>query len=278
MASELQKPDGLTILAAAISSARIWPLDVRRVPGIGPKTEARLAEIGVHTIGELAAVPIETLVEPVRPLVRRVSVRGGARHRRLSRRHALGAQAAQPRDDLPGGHRRLADDRAHASPASRGKSPRSCATRATAAARSASSCASPTSRRTRARRRFAQPTDSETAIRKAAFECLGRLKLDRRVRLARGAGRRPEPHRARLSRERQIDYPARFAPIIKQSTMYRHARLSPAGKEPVDRQARPSPRGPAPHDRPRQVHRRRQPSGRDDGAPSRARRTRTPAS
>ncbi|HSD55022.1 MAG TPA: DNA polymerase IV, partial [Burkholderiales bacterium] len=28
-----------------------------------------------------------------------------------------------------------------------------------------------------------QPTDSETAIRKAAFECLGRVKLDRRVRL-----------------------------------------------------------------------------------------------
>jgi DNA polymerase-4 len=28
-----------------------------------------------------------------------------------------------------------------------------------------------------------EPTDSETAIRKAAFECLGRLKLDRKVRL-----------------------------------------------------------------------------------------------
>ena len=30
---------------------------------------------------------------------------------------------------------------------------------------------------------LAEPTDNETAIRKAAFECLGRLKLDRKVRL-----------------------------------------------------------------------------------------------
>ena len=37
-----------------------------------------------------------------------------------------------------------------------------------------------------------EPTDSETAIRKAAFECFARLKLDRRVRLLGvGAGELP---------------------------------------------------------------------------------------
>ncbi|HET9042327.1 MAG TPA: DNA polymerase IV, partial [Burkholderiales bacterium] len=63
MASELQKPDGLTVLVPGDLESRIWPLGVRKAPGIGPKTETRLAELGVHTIGELAAVPIETLGE-----------------------------------------------------------------------------------------------------------------------------------------------------------------------------------------------------------------------
>jgi DNA polymerase IV len=57
IASELDKPDGLTVLTEADIPARIWPLPVRRVNGIGPKAGARLAALGVLTIGDLAARP-----------------------------------------------------------------------------------------------------------------------------------------------------------------------------------------------------------------------------
>jgi len=55
IASELDKPDGLTVLTHPDLAARIWPLPVRRINGIGPKAGARLDALGVHTIGELAA-------------------------------------------------------------------------------------------------------------------------------------------------------------------------------------------------------------------------------
>jgi DNA polymerase-4 len=54
IASELDKPDGLTVLTAADIPARIWPLPARKINGVGPKTAARLDALGVATIGELA--------------------------------------------------------------------------------------------------------------------------------------------------------------------------------------------------------------------------------
>ena len=55
IASELDKPDGLTVLTEAEVPTRIWPLPVRRINGIGPKAGAKLADMGIRTIGELAA-------------------------------------------------------------------------------------------------------------------------------------------------------------------------------------------------------------------------------
>jgi DNA polymerase-4 len=63
IASELDKPDGLTVLTGADIPTRIWPLPVRRINGIGPKAGARLLAMGIHTIGELAARPREELIE-----------------------------------------------------------------------------------------------------------------------------------------------------------------------------------------------------------------------
>jgi DNA polymerase-4 len=63
IASELDKPDGLTVLSAAELPLRIWPLPVRRIKGIGPKAGAKLAGLGIRTIGELAQQPREALVE-----------------------------------------------------------------------------------------------------------------------------------------------------------------------------------------------------------------------
>jgi DNA polymerase-4 len=55
IASELDKPDGLTILTEADIPTRLWPLPVRRINGIGPKAGAKLQALGIATIGELAA-------------------------------------------------------------------------------------------------------------------------------------------------------------------------------------------------------------------------------
>ena len=62
MASELQKPDGLSILSYADVPVRIWPLAVRKLPGVGPVTERRLVGLSVCTIGELAARPLAELI------------------------------------------------------------------------------------------------------------------------------------------------------------------------------------------------------------------------
>jgi DNA polymerase-4 len=55
LASEMDKPDGLTLLSLADIPARIWPLAARKVNGIGPKAAAKLAALGLHTVGDIAA-------------------------------------------------------------------------------------------------------------------------------------------------------------------------------------------------------------------------------
>lgn len=59
--SDLEKPDGLTILTLTDVPTRIWPLPVHKVNGIGPKAAKKLAELGIHTIGELAQVELSLL-------------------------------------------------------------------------------------------------------------------------------------------------------------------------------------------------------------------------
>ena len=54
IASELDKPAGLTVLRESDIAARIWPLAARKVNGIGPKANTRLEALGISTVGELA--------------------------------------------------------------------------------------------------------------------------------------------------------------------------------------------------------------------------------
>jgi DNA polymerase-4 len=54
IASELDKPDGLAIITEHEIEARLWPLPVRRLHGVGPKSAAKLARLGIGSIGELA--------------------------------------------------------------------------------------------------------------------------------------------------------------------------------------------------------------------------------
>ncbi len=63
IASELDKPDGLTVLTEADLAARIWPLAARKVNGIGPKAADKLLALGVRTVGDLAARPRAELIE-----------------------------------------------------------------------------------------------------------------------------------------------------------------------------------------------------------------------
>jgi DNA polymerase-4 len=63
LGSELDKPDGLTVLTTADVPTRIWPLPVRKLNGIGPKAASSLAALGLHTLGDVAACPPEHLVE-----------------------------------------------------------------------------------------------------------------------------------------------------------------------------------------------------------------------
>ena len=63
IASELDKPDGLTILTEADITARIWPLAARKVNGIGPKAADKLMALGIRTVGDLAARPRAELVQ-----------------------------------------------------------------------------------------------------------------------------------------------------------------------------------------------------------------------
>jgi len=67
LGSELDKPDGLTLLGLADIPARIWPLAARKVNGIGPKASEKLAGLGLHTVGDIAAADPELLVQHFGP-------------------------------------------------------------------------------------------------------------------------------------------------------------------------------------------------------------------
>jgi len=61
VASAVAKPDGLLIVPAGEELAFLHPLPVGRLWGVGPVTEQRLADVGIHTVGEVAALDPEIL-------------------------------------------------------------------------------------------------------------------------------------------------------------------------------------------------------------------------
>jgi len=63
IASGEQKPDGLTVIAPEVVQSFLDPLPIRKIPGIGPKSERFLHEQNLRTIGELRCVPASTLVD-----------------------------------------------------------------------------------------------------------------------------------------------------------------------------------------------------------------------
>ncbi|WP_298050256.1 DNA polymerase IV [uncultured Paenalcaligenes sp.] len=55
IASDLHKPNGVCILDESDVSRVIWPLAVSKVNGIGPKSQRKLADLDIHTVGDIAA-------------------------------------------------------------------------------------------------------------------------------------------------------------------------------------------------------------------------------
>src|SRR5207247_2580438 len=53
IASNEKKPDGLTVVREEEAEAFLEPLPVRKIPGIGPKTEAELVRLGIRLVRDL---------------------------------------------------------------------------------------------------------------------------------------------------------------------------------------------------------------------------------
>jgi len=81
VASDAEKPGGFVVLTRAQACARFAAAPPGLVPGIGPKTAARLARMGVDTLAALARTPEETLVARFGPnLGRELRRRGRFEH------------------------------------------------------------------------------------------------------------------------------------------------------------------------------------------------------
>jgi DNA polymerase-4 len=59
--SDARKPGGLLVVVPGQEAGFLAPFDVRRLPGVGPKAEARLRPAGVETVGALAALSDDNL-------------------------------------------------------------------------------------------------------------------------------------------------------------------------------------------------------------------------
>jgi DNA polymerase-4 len=64
IASDLDKPDGLTVVTEQTVRQVLDPLPIRRLPGLGRKLGARVEELGIHTFAQLRGAP-ESLLRPL---------------------------------------------------------------------------------------------------------------------------------------------------------------------------------------------------------------------
>ncbi|MDN4173119.1 DNA polymerase IV [Nocardioides sp. SOB77] len=65
VASDLDKPDGLVVVAPGTEQELLRPMHVSVIPGVGPATAERLRRAGIQTVAELESVTLEELVRLV---------------------------------------------------------------------------------------------------------------------------------------------------------------------------------------------------------------------
>ncbi|MDQ0038036.1 DNA polymerase-4 [Variovorax boronicumulans] len=63
MASEFNKPNGISVVYEGDLESHIWPLPCRKVNGIGPKADEKLKRFGIETVGQLAARDRDWLIQ-----------------------------------------------------------------------------------------------------------------------------------------------------------------------------------------------------------------------
>ena len=109
VASELDKPDGLTVVPPGTERDLLRPMKVTVIPGVGPATAERLRRAGIHTIADLEAGRRGGDRPPAREGARTRPVPARARRRRPPRRPRPGDQVGEL-----GGHLRHRPDRSQA--------------------------------------------------------------------------------------------------------------------------------------------------------------------
>jgi DNA polymerase-4 len=62
IASELDKPNGMVVVAPGMEADLLQPMQVTVIPGVGPATAENLRRIGVHTVADLEAISADELV------------------------------------------------------------------------------------------------------------------------------------------------------------------------------------------------------------------------
>jgi DNA polymerase-4 len=106
IASDAGKPDGLVVIRPGEEAAFLAPLPTRRLWGIGPKAEARLAAVGIRTAGQLAVADptvVEALFGSRGPFLQAMA--GGVDERPVEPTHerkTVGAERTFPRDLVDG--------------------------------------------------------------------------------------------------------------------------------------------------------------------------------
>ena len=98
--SDLDKPDGLTVLDMNDIPTRIWPLPARKINGIGPKATEKLTRLGISTIGDLAATPVAFLVTKFGAFNRGLATPGSEWSGRPAGGHRIRTQVDQPGNHL----------------------------------------------------------------------------------------------------------------------------------------------------------------------------------
>lgn len=73
--SDFKKPYGLTVISEEEAREFLSPLEVRKIPGVGPRTEEMLLDLDIRTIGQLAAADPDRLSRHLGSLGRRLCER-----------------------------------------------------------------------------------------------------------------------------------------------------------------------------------------------------------